>query len=369
MNEHKNFKHRNPFIVTPMGNFLQAIGDTHLGRVFKSDIRLERRGEYESLQRDRLDQLLNTPKNPELDGSNFARFQAGDWFDKPVVSLESILYSKNILEDYAQETFKNPVPVPLVVISGNHDDAKNISDVTAWGLLANMLNNSTYNRSKFVRFVKDSYVLQFKNGEQILFIGWNISKNACEVLIEAKDQGFNPTTVVCHLDKISYGNEDNVIPYEFFAHHGIKMVISGHEHKPYYFHDHGMEIIGTGSLLPFSHAEDDGENIYMTFNSLDEFKDYASENDVEHKHVRLILDSEDRERILELSDVNSLSLKVVKKGVDLSAIEMSEGEIEQVAIEAYDAKSIWKKAVEETELKPEAADLVWTQIELKGADE
>lgn len=370
MTEHKNFKHRNPFIVTPMGNFLQGIGDTHLGRIFKNDVPLSRRGEYEAKQIDELEKLL-TIDPPELSKDNFAKFQAGDWFDKPVVNLAVIMKSAKMLKQYANRQYTNSQFIDLIVISGNHDDAKNTSDVTAWDVLARIMDESAYNRHKSVLFIKDSYVKKFANGEEVLFIGWNITNNACEALLAAIEARHNNiTTVVCHLDKISYGNEANVIPYDFFAYHGIKMVISGHEHKPYHFYEQGMEIIGTGSLLPYSHAEDDGEEIYVTLKSINEFEAYAQDNDISGKHIRLILDEADQERVAELKDVNSLSLKVVKKGVDVAVLDMSTIDtIDQVAIQAYDAKSVWKNTVLETQLDNQVSEAVWLEIEAKGVEE
>lgn len=358
-----NNKQRNPFIITPMGNCLQGIGDTHFGRVFKNDVRLERRGEYEAMQWAKAQQLLNA----KHDQVETVKVQAGDWFDKPTVALSVIKKSIDTLENYAED----PQQVePLFVISGNHDDAKNTSDVTAWDLLADTMKNSAKNKLGKVRFVKDYEVHTYANGEQILFIGWNITNTACDALLRAIEEGHNAiTTVVCHLDKISYGNDENVIPYEFFAHHGIKMVVSGHEHKPYHFFDNGMEIIGTGSLLPYSHAEDDGEEIYVTFHSINEFEEYSLDNNISDKHVRLILDENDQERLDELANVYTLSLKIVKKGVDVEVLDMDNAGVNQVTLQAYDAKSVWESAVAETGLEPVTGQLVWHEIQAKGVEE
>lgn len=369
MSEYKNYKHRNPLVVTPMGNFLQTIGDTHLGRVFKNDVPLHRRGDYEERQYQELDRLLNAELPEGCNAFNYLRIQVGDWFDKPTVSMTAILKSKVYLERYASSLLNVGKHIPLYILSGNHDDSKNISEVTAWDLLQSIF--STSNVNFLVHCVKEYDVKVMPNGEQILFIGWNITTNACEALIKAIDAGYtNITTVVCHLDKISYGNEENVIPYDFFASKGIKMVISGHEHKPYYFFEQGMEIIGTGSLLPYSHAEDDGEEIYVTLNSLNEYFAYCEENDIKDKHIRLILDDEDQERASELKEVQSLSLKIVKKGVDVSVLDMDVADtVNEVSTEAYDPKAVWKESVIETELNPDKASLVWLEIEAKGVEE
>jgi len=362
----QNYKHRNPLIITPMGNFLQTIGDTHLGRVFKNDVPLDRRGDYEQHQYEKLQELLwAEPKitNSEVKG-RYVKAQVGDWFDKPVVALNVIQQSVDLLEQYAKE---HEHKENFFILSGNHDDAKNVTDTTAWDLLASTLRSSVYNLHDTVTFVKDYEVYKYANGEEILFIGWNIATNACAALLGALEKGHKSiTTVVCHLDKISYGNDENVIPYEFFASHGIKLVVSGHEHKPYHFHDSGMEIIGTGSLLPFSHAEDDGEEIYVTLHSINEYEDYLIDNDVTDKHIRLILDEDDQKRVDELNNVQSLSLKIVKKGVAVEVLDMDNSGVSQVTLEAYDAKSVWENAVAETGLEPVTGKLVWHEIQSKG---
>lgn len=376
-----NSKQRNPLIKTPMGNYIQTIGDTHLGRVFKNDVPLDRRGEYEETQWNTLLNLLaSTPTvydplglEVKLDRSNFIRTQVGDWFDKPNVALAAVLRSSTMLKTYAEHhSTQGPKNIPLAILSGNHDDAKNLSDVTSWDMLRHVFDTLTWaTRNTIIHFVKDAYIHTFDNGEQVLFIGWNITDSAIDCLMSALDADYQHiTTVVCHLDKISYGNDDNVIPYDFFASKGIKMVVSGHEHKPYHFFEQGMEVIGTGSLLPFSHAEDDGEEIYVTLNSIAEFKAYSKDTDISHKHIRLILDEADQELIPTLGDVTSLSLKIVKRGVDLNVLDDIDGhEINQVSIDAYDAQHIWKRAVVETGLDQDSAELVWSEINAKGVEE
>lgn len=366
-----NVKERNPLVVTPKGNFIQTIGDTHLGRVFKTDVPLSRRGEYEERQFEVLEDLLSFVSE-DIPDSKLIRTQVGDWFDKATVSTAAVFRSKRLLEHYAaREKDKKTRRTPLFIISGNHDDAKNISDITSWDLLADSLSTSTFNGAREVLFVNDRCIHTFPNGEEVLFVGWNITKNAVQVFTEARAKGYrNITTVVCHLDKTSYGNDDNVIPYEFFKEHGVQLVISGHEHKPYYFQDENLEVVGTGSLLPYSHAEDDGENIYLTFTSLEEFQSYVETNDVTYSHVRLILDEADQLKLSETPLADSLSLKVVKKGVDLTSLDAGDdAQVTQVSIESYDPRRVWANAVVETELDPDVAELTWQEIQAKNTED
>ena len=222
-----NVKQRNPQIVTPMGNFLLGIGDTHFGREFKNDVLIEHRGVYEEKQYEVFNQLLEQPLP-----KNSIRIQVGDLFDKPSVGMQYLLYTLKYLYDYE----KSSMPEKLYLLSGNHDDSKN-STKTAWQVIQTAVRNNNK-----VKAVQDWCIHTFPNGEKILLLGWNITKNAAEAFLEAYEYNERKpfTTVVCHLDKISYGNDANVIPYEFFHNYGVKLIVSGHEHKPYHFYELGM---------------------------------------------------------------------------------------------------------------------------------
>lgn len=352
-NSQNTIKCRNPLVKTPMGNFIKTIGDAHLGQVFKNDVALDRRGEYEAFQYDVMMKELMAPLPEGLKRTNTVRCQVGDWFHKSVVPANVLLASHELCAEY--EKHKNEF---LYILSGNHDDSKTIAEKTSWDILELLVKPMT-----FIEAVKSWRVHQFFNGEQVLFIGWNVTTSAAEALMDAKHDGnSNITTVVCHLDKTSYGNEDNVIPYGFFAEQGIKMVISGHEHKPYHFYESGMEIIGTGSLLPFSHAEDHNDDIFLTFKSVPELEDYLKENpDTEHKHIRVYI--EDGEEVPEL---NAYSLKVLKK--EAMEVDLLTGET-IVTVDSYDPQAIWQKTALDNLLSKEVTEQVWSEIKAQGVEE
>lgn len=337
---------RNPTVVTESGNIIQNIGDVHLGRIFKSNVLLTRRGEYEAKQEAVLQQELHKKLDAStvlLPGKGVIRCQVGDWFDKANVANRAVLTSWALLRNYEMTE-----QVPLYIISGNHDDSKSLSEVTSWDVLATF-----FSQSNQVVFVKKWAVHTFPDGTQVLLVGWNISNSAAEAYVQAVDAGYtNIKVVVCHLDRVSYGDDSNVIPYDFFLSKGIEYVISGHEHKPYMFRENNMQVIGTGSLLPYSHAEDPEQKHYITFRSIDEMLEHGLASLID-MHVRLYTDD-----VASVPEVDCLSLQI-NKSADIGELEVAQ----EVIIESYSAQGIWKATTDELNMPVEASNQLWQKIQ------
>ena len=346
---------RNPMVIINDQNYLQNIGDAHLGRVFKNNVPLNRRGEWEKQQMFCFEKELFKTLPKGVDRANYIRVQAGDLFDKPMISNEVLMDTVKLLKHYEECQSEH-----LYIISGNHDDSKNSSDVTSWDLLAKF-----FEGSENIHFVKTWKAHVFPDGSTILLVGWNIHESVAQAYLQAQATGLKPAVVVCHLDRISYGNDDNVIPYDFLKQHSVDMVISGHEHKPYFFEEGNMKVIGTGSLLPYSHAEDPDSDYYITIKGFEDVRDYFGSKGEEffrNKHVRVYIEEEKMEEFLAL-DLDCLSLQVNKA----EAINMEEA-VTEVTVESYDAKTIWGQSVAETGLDAEPAALLWAEIEMKGIE-
>ena len=349
---------RNPIIYLGNGAALKTIGDAHFGRVFKTNVPLDRRGEYEALQLRTLKEHLHMDIPVDAAGTltDLIRCHVGDWFDKSVVANRDVLNSYSLLKDYERDHIE-----PLYIISGNHDDSKSITEPTSWDVLAQFFMDS-----KRVIFVKKWKVHQLDDGTQILFVGWNIHDSVASAYLEAVEAGFNQIRmVVCHLDRISYGDDTNVIPYDFLVNKGIEYVVSGHEHKPYRFRENDMQVIGTGSLLPYSHAEDPEAEHYITIKGFEDVRDYFGSKGEEffrNKHVRVYIEEEDMDEFLALN-LDCLSLQVNK--AETMAMEDA---VTEVVVESYDAKTIWRQSVAETGLDAESAALLWAEIEMKGIE-
>ena len=345
---------RNP-IVHLMMNQIQTIGDAHLGRVFKTNVALDRRGEYEEHQFEQFEKLLTSSRPEGLEKAQFIKCQVGDLFDKAVVSNQTVLRTLELLQFYEATSEE-----PIYIISGNHDDSKSVTEPTSWDMLAKFFEGSDK-----VFFIKKWAVHTFPDNSQVLFVGWNIHQNVAQAFIEAEEAGFKPTMVVCHLDRISYGNDDNVIPYQFLKAKGVITVVTGHEHKPFHFWEGEMSVIGTGSLLPYSHAEDPDSDYYITIKGFEDVRGYfgsKGEDFFRNKHVRVYIEEEKMEEFLAL-DLDCLSLQVNKA----EAINMEDA-VTEVVVESYDAKTIWNRSVAETGLDAEPAALLWAEIEMKGIE-
>ena len=345
---------RNP-IVHLMMNQIQTIGDAHLGRVFKTNVALDRRGEYEEHQFEQFEKLLTSSRPEGLERAQFIKCQVGDLFDKAVVSNQTVLRTLKLLESYEENADE-----PIYILSGNHDDSKSITEPTSWDILAKFFEGS----SKVI-FIKTWAVHTFPDNSQVLLVGWNIHQNVAQAFIDAETAGFKPNLVVCHLDRISYGNDDNVIPYKFLKDKDVVSVVTGHEHKPFHFWEGEMSVIGTGSLLPYSHAEDPDSDYYITIKGFEDVRDYFGSKGEEffrNKHIRVYIEEENMDEFLAL-DLDCLSLQVNKAEV----INMEEA-VTEVVVESYDAKTIWNRSVAETGLDAEPAALLWAEIEMKGIE-
>ena len=121
---------RNPIVHLVM-NQIQTVGDCHLGRVFKTNVSLDRRGEYEKTQMVAFRELLFTPRPEEVPPTRFIRTQVGDLFDKAVVSNQVLLETLKVLQEYEKKCAE-----PLYIISGNHDDSKSTTEPASWDILA-----------------------------------------------------------------------------------------------------------------------------------------------------------------------------------------------------------------------------------------
>ncbi|NRB16124.1 MAG: hypothetical protein HRU33_00755 [Rhodobacteraceae bacterium] len=86
-----------------------------------------------------------------------------------------------------------------------------------------------------------------------------------------------------HWDIQDWGG-DNVIPTKLLKKKKIKLAISGHDHLAREETRDGVQIIVTGSMQPYTHAEDPAGGWYVTV-KLDELEGLY----VTHKNVRVLL--------------------------------------------------------------------------------
>lgn len=264
---------RNPRLELE-GLTIQTIGDPHMGRKFLNNVPLHRRGWYESIRDRKFGELLTAPADVTI--------IMGDLFDKDKVDERDILYVYQLLVKHT------PLKRKTYILQGNHDDPKTKSEVSSFGLLKAMLEGVDH-----IQIVDDLVCIPTPKHTWIGLFGWRFDKTIHQQLLERPVEEI--AVAFTHLDKISYGNDDNVIPWIQMYQAGIKTIVNGHEHKPTFADDGGTVYLGTGSMLPYSHAEDLGNEYYVTFTDVRDLEAQLEENHdaFVDKHVRVITNRPD----------------------------------------------------------------------------
>lgn len=322
---------RNP-LITLNGKTYQTIGDLHLGRKFNS--RLDRRGQYEDRQYYEFEQLMNVRADYTV--------LMGDVFDKRRVDEVDILRTFEVISE-GVFSGRN-----LIILRGNHDDTKNVREKSSFDILTALCLDIAE-----IQIVKDTLQL-----EKVAFCGWCFDKTLTEQIMSGTVKEVEH--IFTHRDTVDYGsNASNIIDFDFLARNGIKTVINGHEHKPSRKTIAGIEYIGTGSLLPYSHAEHSDEekgDVYITFKNLEDLKKAIEDGSLLEKHVRLYV--EDPSLVPEF---DSLSIQINKVNV----LE----EVEVVQIEEYSLKGLFKATAMENKMETEQAVMLWNEIVAAGGEE
>lgn len=238
-----------------------VMGDPHLGRKFKTGVPLHRVGDREAAQ---WEQFANELWSCETK----YHINMGDLFDKFVVAPEIVLEAVRI---YKQAAHYNPDTI-YVVIEGNHDRAKDSTKKSSFDLFANLVVDVPN-----IAVVQEAGMLI---GSKMAALPYHPFRTAEEILDETPG---NLDVVFGHWDIQDWGG-DNVIPTKLMAQRGIKLAVSGHDHLAREEKRDGVNIIVTGSMQPFTHAEDADGDLYVTV-TLAELEGM----DVLNKNVRVLL--------------------------------------------------------------------------------
>lgn len=238
---------------------IDYLGDPHLGRKFETGVPLHRRGEREHMQRSRfIASLMNTEADLHV--------CVGDLFDKFVVPPEVLLFAAGT---YMEAAAKNP-NTTYIVIRGNHDVSRNADKASSWDIFVAMVDS--HPNIVAVDAVPYAY-------EGMLFVPYDPFNY--DHLPEYLDGSIH--TVVSHFDVVDFGGH-NVLPSKLFSDRGVQLVVNGHDHLARVERLHGVEVVITGSMEPFTHAEDPTGSLYIT-TTLEELPHL----DVKDKNVRILL--------------------------------------------------------------------------------
>ena len=273
------------------------LGDVHLGRNFKAGAPLHRKGARAAYQ------WRDFRKNLELAKDFKYHIQVGDIFDKSVVPLNIILRA---YEYYSEAALANP-HTKFYVLRGNHDASKDLTKTSAFEVfkkLCERIPNVT---------VVDS--LTYVPEANLVLCPWDPVKSASEIASQIEG---DYALAVGHYDLDGFGQNFNVVPTEVFAEKGIAEVITGHVHLKQQVKRHGVTVQSTGSMQPYTHAEDPEDSLYRTY-SLD---DILLADPEEYKDMCVRVDVRPGE-ILDM-DIDCFQLTVRRVAEDGSEVEADE---------------------------------------------
>lgn len=282
---------RNPIINIEYNNKITnkilCIGDPHLGRVFRTGVPAHRVGEREEGQYAALRRLLN-PTDPLITHIVIM----GDLFDKFVVSPTVVLKAVELLQE-ASNTNSN---IEYYVIPGNHDMTKDTSKKSSYELFYEVFNgeyslidcnrNVTF-KSSMLAYIYPDFVKDPNTFVGLYFDAYN-AFHVLDYNLEISDHFAKATK------KIAFGHWDSLdildsgyTPSKDLL-DDVDLVISGHEHtyKETKYPNSDTPVLFTGSLQPYTHAEDPDKDIYITVN-YDQLSKYNLTKDFMYKCLRI----------------------------------------------------------------------------------
>lgn len=296
---------------------VKVLGDVHLGRSFRTGVPLNRIGDREQWQFRTFVESISTGDEP-------VHICMGDLFDRFVVSTNTLIETYMA---YAEASSRNPTR-SFFIIQGNHDISRDTDKASSFDVLELLLKGF-----QNIYFVRKPMVMNFP--EPVLFMPYDAFKTGKELFQEVPDQNY--AAIFGHYDITCIaGNEPhNLAPLDMMAPR-TKMLVTGHEHNAKTFYHGQMMVIITGSMQPYTFAEDPYGTIYKTM-TLQEFeKERAAGFDFTWVCLRLIL--QEGEQLP--ADVNCLQIIAKNQAVD------EEQQIEVELID-FDMGKLFSEAMDE----------------------
>ena len=242
---------------------IQTIGDPHLGRTFRTGVPSSKFGVREALVLKDFESLLNPEEDLEIDFI----VVMGDLFDKFIVKPSVVDQAVTLIE----EALINNPEIVYFIIPGNHDLSKDRTKVSSYYLFQKIFENS-YDledlNSKLFILYQDPILYKVNDNLMFYFDSYDPFHKE-ETLDIISDYHFK-NLIKDDTILVSFGHWDN--PKNDFADYlpsnsilqYSDMIVSGHIHTPEKFKKDGVKYIYTGSLQPYSHAEDPNHILYTT---------------------------------------------------------------------------------------------------------
>lgn len=320
-------------------NDLTTLGDTHLGKVFRTGVPLHRKGDREEMVWAQFEaSLMNVTTKYHV--------MMGDLFDAFAVPEAVVLRAADI---YRRAAAKNPGTY-YIILRGNHDASRDVTKASSFDVFSELMCSLDNN----VFPMKDVGIVGPYG-----FIPWHPFKSSTELahdLLAYSELGTFPA-VFGHWDTVSYGgNDDNLVPTNVLN-KITKLIYTGHIHLPSVFERDGVTVNVVGSMQPYSHSEDGKDLLYVTVPAGQEVgKDFTNKN------LRLLVNPDEP---YSPGDIDCLSL--ITKRVSSVEEEGEEPDIE-VSYEAFDMRTLFTSCLSEANVGSAVADQIMQKYEeLKNA--
>lgn len=305
---------------------VKLLGDPHLGRSFLHVTPLHRRGDREKMQWADFEESLTQCQGVDV------HVMMGDLFDKWTVPY-TVIY--RAAQTYLQAAKLNP-GTRYVVLMGNHDASRDLERVSAFRLFASIL----WLNPQIMIVDEGPKGMQLKN-TQLTFIPWHPVLTAAEVV--EKDAGFisGSHAVFGHWDVVTAFGSDNAIPAKRLKELSVERAITGHDHHRRDLVIDDLPVKITGSMQPYSHAEDTTGELYVTVTKLE--LEHTRPEHFLNRCVRVLL--QEGESIDK--PIDCLQLTVKKIGQE----DFDEGGL-NVEFEGFDFEKLMTETFDELKVDP-----------------
>ncbi|BAQ50263.1 hypothetical protein [Methylobacterium aquaticum] len=237
----------------------RLLGDPHLGRRFNKGIPVERRGERELLVLQQFKAELTAAAADRVE----THICLGDLFDKPQVDYATLIHAACIYRDAAS----NSPGTTFYIIQGNHDDSRDLAEVTAWDVFQGLIVTSPN-----IVCVTEPMIVPDLGAA---LFPWKPDETAVEMVGRVAMGGLygvKLTTAYGHWDVDPRSASHNLIPTKELAALGITKAYTGHVHLPSILKRDGIEVEVIGSMQPYAQGEDGGQGPvrYVTLSADDQ---------------------------------------------------------------------------------------------------
>lgn len=330
-----------------------CIGDPHLGKRFITGVPSHRLYEREETQYAQMARLLN-PSDPLIRHIVIM----GDLFDRFIVSPTTVLRAIDLLKKASEANSH----IEYHVLPGNHDMSKDQNKKSSYELFYEVFHydysivecnrNVAFNSSMMQLLYPD--VANEKEFFGLYFEAYNAFR-APDYHLETSEHYSQATK------KISFGHWDSVdilsngyVPSKTLL-DDSDLVVSGHEHtfkESFYPSSPTTKVLFTGSMQPYSHAEDPDKDTYVTVKSED-LENYDLKSDFKYKCLRI--ECEPSFALTEPVECYSLAYKVITPEERIVESEVSEEESQTYS----DRLTLWLENAEiEESIKTELATIL-----------